>query len=791
MAKQWQDLLDSALREDVEPPVSAEELRASLRRVRTLNGPAEQPWESAGFDWLEAVAAGKVNRADEVLKILLDAGLDPNDGIVRPDKIDRPGALVEVQLAFHRAACRDNPRSSRAARRLQASSPWPLQGRSSQPLGEGQHGLTWLARTVWTGRRQPSERLVAWVHTWLDAGADPHRSTGNWSAWPVALASGRIDALEAMASRVPADSRPPDWANAVSIALGLACAPKAGVDPAAVLAAVDWFARTYPPTPQERSQVYERLNAEPSAMVAWLTLPVAGLAASPGLPDAPLGFNPWAVVGQIRPGWEAIEERLLDALLAHPVWQDPQRLALCPLSSRSAGWSGAPAQARVVDAWALEGHVLSDQASTDQACRLRRRLLALADRWDLALSPAFPQLLAAATFAPDEITTGWLRQRRAQWAQCPATGATVWHHQPSALRLRRWLLDEGVTWATPDRQGTNGLAGLAWQDLSHRAKEGPEWAWLIEQCAGNPQALDTPVQGLPLGAWLGAQHRLVAGLGHQDLQRYPEETLRCAVRWGNDKAWVALAGPAPNALAARPLPVRTALLWDWAAPAVRPDENLFSPHIGQGRTEILARMGENLEAVGVPLVALKGWFSAMYNNLGPSRDVTRPDLLQAWSFLYPTRWSQWDPADQTAVAQWFAGELGREVRDRPAALGQAPWTTPLWQSWPAQEKTELIAAVVGTVVRLTESQKVPWALDALHGLAERLWPSDAASFWRSLDPPSVERLRYAFLDVLPRWAHQHLTALPPQLDRWTAIVRAQGLEQRWTAPFPRVSPPRF
>jgi len=232
--QEFTDLLASRL------PVQAEDARRMLRQARSLKPSPRLPWNSVGYVWLNALfrfttvqRQGRVERAEESLGWLLEAGLPPTGAVFSTRGLE--GQEAQMALKKYHDVMRADIHKNSEKKTLFAGIPFRNNHFASL-------STSFLGRTFWAGRFHP--RLPEVVQAWMDGGADPNWTAATvektWSSWPIALISGRLDALNVMAAHC--SEHPVDWVRAVTVAIGHACSGAMNSEEAAkVVAAVDWF----------------------------------------------------------------------------------------------------------------------------------------------------------------------------------------------------------------------------------------------------------------------------------------------------------------------------------------------------------------------------------------------------------------------------------------------------------------------------------------------------------------------------------------------------------------------
>lgn len=771
-------------------------LRAALARARTLNGAPEEAWKNVGFDWLENLGRQPDGPSRlETLQCLLDAGLDPDGGVPLFAHLPLEERRIRT-AAYHQALGGSRPLGD-SVRRVRL-------GALFRSHESHQHcSVPWLGRTAWLGRDLPD--LPQLIAAWLDAGANPHARpaqpstphpdddsgavsrllTGAWSSWPNLLAVGRDDVLDAVFARLPPGERPTDWALAVAHALEATVHHDRPLAP--VARAVVRFAERFPPTPAERAAVTRLLKGRgrtfrrPAALAAWLSIPAAGLGA-PAEADLqwPDDANPWAALVDVTAETEAVHAELFEILRRHPRWG--AALAAAPLRQAGLAWSTAPAEARVVDGWALA----SDRIRPAPA--LVGRLLAHASAQRITVSPAFPALLADVHDPPGAAATAWLASQGGGWARAPS-GDTPWHAWPRPP-VRAWLIEQGISARQANDAGVPGLLAGALVGASEGRSGVLEAFEEARQWPVPPS--DTVVQGLPWSAW-------GAAFGCVPFRPTPPiETLEACLRVRTPAAVKAWAKAHPGWRWAELTDgQQRGLLHAWTLALRHPAQKRPAGTFALGADEeegarILGALRETTGSEGLSPTARLGWLSAVGRASELTANLPPPALLEAWRWMDGVPYASLPLADRKALADaWRACLLVANPGEGSAVAW--PWEAEAWRAMDGVDRADLAWSVLrvamqkkhwaGLSLRLSRPWFDAFVAHALDGEAERLW--DALPAHRHAWAAQVA-------NRLEQWeTHHEAWGTVPFLGPLRAALRSRELGQSWATPLSAPRKQRF
>lgn len=763
---------------------------AVLRQARSLHANPRTPWTSVGFTWLAALQTSQSlrgrappERALQSLNWLLSAGLPVEGAFFSVEGM--PAAAAAAATRAYYEVTRSSPQKNKKVAALYAGLPYTERNHPSL-------STPWLGRTFWAGRAHPE--LPQLVDRWLEAGANPSdvlpSSTGqqtdhSWSSWPVALLSGRKDALERLAARGPM-TRPPDWSRAVKQAL-LGQSERR----LAVLEAVRWFVEQFPPTLEERINVAGGLNkptdqAARSALVAWLSLPGVGLPAGEQIPGLPDGFNPWSLVLAPMVGMEEVTIELVHTLSAHPVWGTAEKL------------SSARVKIRLMDeqdVWVplVEAILLQDEKG--RLGGLDAAVLEAATALSIEVSPAFSTRLAHAYTAPASVATQWLLQRRAQWAgEVPGT-RSPWHAGVSNGSVVDWLVKHGVSGAGIDAQGNTGWANLLGYALTQTDDRvlSTVLPLLVEQ----PWTGREKGWGVSASAWVASRAPGVIPLLVEKPSAF--EAAGAILKTLDVKAASNLF-QAPDVWRGFTREQQCALLDQWAsalAPSGAQVAYLDSPQlnkVNKRAAAVLSAMVGQTTAVGLGL-NLDGWISrvaqrhVLQQDSWESELQGRHDLVEAFSFMEGVAFLALPTQDRQVLARWlFVSMVTQQaVQSPPDDRHVYPWATETGRGLRSTER----AALGRSFVHWLAKNRFPTGTSATPLFYTMCWGAIGALVLDGGQVLLAEGLRP---EQLGPWKAR-LESLPEPLLRvsgaWRADVNARLIEEHLPAARPAVSKPRF
>ncbi len=697
-------------------PVSKAEGLAVLKSARSLAPALRTPWNSVGFVWLEYLSIAQSLRATapqsrslEALDWLLESKLPVHGAFFSSHGLEKHSKR-NAEIAAHNLV-RANPAKNQQVAAL-------YQGLPERPSAEC---LTspWLARTFWAGRHHPD--LPSIIARWVAGGADPDfrfadpsspdQPKGH-SSWAAALASGRLDALQALVNQAP-NCSPPDWSWSVGKALRWVTEGNIrSTDRAAVMNAVRWFADRFPPLPEEAQRVTKWLAAaHPAALWAWLSVPQAGLARGAPLLGVPEGFNPWSLLPHAVPGLEADTRAVFQALTEHPVYGHPDivRGTLVKESNNCR----TPL---------LDFCLLPDQVEEAPDWRAPFLFLSLATDWGLEPSGGFVERLAGMRTPPDHLSTAWLSQHRAAWTgQTPGT-RSPWHvgvRRPSAIQ---WLVEQGVGGHGVDAAGNTGWANA----LAHALRQEGDNGLIALLPLLQKQGLTGAERGLglPVSAWVASREPGVVDLEVAPATLFEVGMARLMVAQSNRTAnlfqspdwdWAALSGEQKHRL-----------LEAWACSSVRPEHREFVDSVKAAESFVCAgktllpltggALAKDLPFLPAGIFAKAMGRDGHLQNFSecatPSRRCSfnnRWDLKAAFAFFEGADLLALPRKDQWALARWlFVEMVTQNEKDGPGdSRVTYPWgesSAKAWEGLKPLERAGLARAMITWLAKTPISQ---------------------------------------------------------------------------------------
>ena len=798
---EWRVALKEAFRSG---KASDEEVAQALRTGKQINGRPEAAWEGVGYDWLEGLRRlGSGANAQRTLKALLEAGLDPNGGIASFDHIPVP-KRYEVMSDYSRLINQGTPRTdARFALRLGIA----LEGNEDS----GQYHMPWMGRTAWLARHLPE--LPALLVQWVEGGASPHyqfkqapkgadrellRNTP-WSAWANILATGRVDAVEAVVSALhETGQRPTDWAVSVSSALRIATGRHGEDDAREVVRAVHRFAQQWPPTEEER-QLTTRLLAgshtgrflrHPKALSLWALVEASDFSKwRPGKQGMPESFNAWNMLGFWDARLAGAQNQLREMLSKHPVWGNPKALQEARLVHQSRERHDVPAQARVYDGW-LTG---ADRGwfTGKGLPEVLPGLLALLGDWKIGPSPAFGELLAKQHDPPSQLTTHWLRQSKHAWKSQGPEGSTPWHFGPMRQDVLDWMKEEGVSGLQRNHAGVPGLmaAAVIYKNLGEKLRyEGAVSAisqWPLKERRG------VLVEGLPWSAWTSVGNTKRSSDGEMDAT--PAQQLQACLSLLsmvglND--W--LRRHPQHSWSSFDLEEQRAILVAFfgAKPGWTKDDKLVGGLEGVWR-EVSEKLHEALGTSGLLPEALRGSLGALSKTLGQSIYGGVEGLIEGMRWWEGCRLEDLAPSDGKALVRLWWSALSREVQVKQGHSqwsGSAPWETAVWKGMGEREKAGLTMAVFHYgITHRSEEEGIGQSLNEqwLNKFEERVLEGDGTRLILAAQAQGrIEQLKRWMGPWMEKWEAHPSRSAPEWLRSTRASLKGLGLEES----LPLVSP---
>jgi len=783
---QWLNEFSELLKRST--PVDDVQALGVLKRARSLHANPRTPWTSVGFEWLEELSLmggprGRAleGRALQSLNWLLASGLPVEGAFFSVEGM--PQDVAAKAMEEYSAVVRQSTRSNKKTAALYRGLPFSERGHPSV-------STPWLGRTFWAGRMHP--QLPDLVDRWLAAGARPEdvlpNAHGNftdhaWSSWPIALMSGRIDALERLAVHGPM-VRPPDWLRSVKQAL-----LRVSTNPEGILNAVRWFVDQFPPTLEERAQLLQSLSRSGSdaqaGLLAWMSISPEGLNDSAQALDETHGFNPWALLFNPASGLEGVSLGMIEALRAHPVWGTREAFASARVRTRFLS------QQHDLSIPLLEAVVLQD-SKPSQKSRVER-LLALADEWGVGVSPAFPDRLAHAYEAPGELATAWLNRHRAAWAGEEPGSRSPWHAGVASGYVMKWLCENRVSGAGLDSRGNlgwgNALAfALRWHDDSVLSKLSPILA---------AQPLDGSERGdgYSVSAWVGSRARGVVPLKVGPAAPFEQA---CVIMETLDVKAAANLFQAPEVWKGFTTEQQRALLDRWAS--ARPPLGGKDAYLGvsdaqwkasERAQEILLRMVGDTKAVELGL-SLEGWLRRIaYRHHDDQADWCpalrgRKDMVAALEFMEGMDFLALPRQDRYVLARWLFHTVAFQqvTRGPPTDEMVYPWSTKTSDKLSDQER----AALARSFVHWLGPKDLSGALK--HSNPDDIFYTMFFATTQSIVLDNRVRLSEGLpQDKMPAWKNR-LEALPLRLLRWAQCWKSDATERLLDAQLPAVQPTR-
>lgn len=766
---------------------------AVLRLARSLHANPRTPWASAGFVWLEGLVKNQGvyknvpdDRPLQALDWLLKSGLPVDGAFFSVEGMPLEAANKAIR-AYH-DVIRSSPRKNKKVEAL-------YQG---LPFRETRHpslSTPWLGRTFWAGRAHP--QLPQLVDRWLEAGADPSdvlpSSKGEltadaWSSWPIALMSGRLDALQRLVDHGPV-RRPPDWARAVKHALlgaaGLNHASRLGV-----VEAVRWFVQQFPPTPEEVAQVSEALNKNDTesrvALSAWLSLPCVDLATVGAIPGLD-GFNPWSLALGGASGLEGLGLDMINALQAHPVWGRGEHL------------SSARVKIRLVDGGEVSVPLLEATLLAEEKIRLRpmtEAVLALASRWDVKVSKAFASRLAHSYDAPGTLATQWLLERREQWAG-EAEGFSPWHAGIANDSVLTWLVKHGVSGSGVDARGNTGWGNALAYALTRKGDQ--QLTNLMPVLAKQRLVGSEKGWGRTVSAWVASREP-----GVVDLRVRPAEPFdaACAIMDTMDVKAASNLFQAPEVWQRFTSQQQRDLLDRWAA--AKPPMGSGDPYLSSEQrlkaniraAKLLKAMVGKTKAVELGL-DLCGWIHRVglrhrsdQDNWNPIT-IGRHDLVGAIEFMEGVNFLALTGKDRRTLGRWvFDSMVTQQGHQAPSDPEHVyPWSTATARALAPLERSALARSWVRWLGSSRFKPHPGFGLSdaAVHlitaSCVEALVLEKRAQLADGLKPEQYVAWRRR-LDALP-------AGMAIVSNAWRADLSARVLGEALPVASPRVSKPRF
>lgn len=774
--------------------VSEEDMRAALRRARKPFGPDEAPWEGVGYDWLEGFRRQPDAQTRHfTLQLLLDAGVNPNGGAPSFDHLPKSVRNIKRHEFFKLMHAGKN--GSEASHRIKLGIPY-----RGSDLQAGFY-LPWLGRTAWVGRDLPD--LPDLLEQWVIAGADPNfqpdaskeetdssdfnRALNQaWSSWAPILATGRMDALEAVLKHVPEGSLPKDWG--VAVASALLGASENHMDMGQVADCVSRFAQHFPPSELDRRVVFRLLHGkpgaawirDPDALAAWLVTPCARFdEMRPKAEEGREGFNPWNVVGRWGRYDTEVQFRLLKAIQVHPRWGNAQSLRDSQFNRQSRSSRDAPENSTVVDGWASA----EDESWNKGLNKLLPSLLELADRWGVSVSSSFGQLLASKFHPPSDLATRWLAKQGHEWVTRGEEGKTPWHYAPSRSGIWDWLVDQNIDPKRRDTDGVPGMIAAAVHYLSRRNRSFYQKAQSVVE-KWEPEDRSGVVQGLEWVAWETVQPKAGSDCLHVSAAQQLEaawvlnepKAVEAWAKRNQDFSWAQLDEKEQRHLLLR----LASSVPDWRQPA---GGNHLDKDSALARCLEVVRQSKGLE--GLKPSAFKGWLGAIAAHQPTSIMELPCGMPEAWAWLENVPQSALENADRRQVIRlwWTALQTKRMVDSRDANPWELwPWDADTWKTLPEADKGALALGVFRFALQKKHETAgifaalTPAWLELFHELLLEGQPQRLVEF---ASPKQKQILQRLVSGPLAHWANANRIPVPEFIRPVVSRLRCEGLDEAW------------